>query len=280
MSPPSAVRRYYDDNTPLFLRFGAERHTQTIHRAVWAPGVTTHTEALNYSNVLVLKHLHALPTITPLRFADLGCGVGGTLRYVLPRLMPPSHAIGLTLSPMQATLARHNVAAWPHCHIIEGDYVHLPLPSATFDLIFSIEAYLHAPRAADYLAQAARALRPSGRLILCDDFLGTDSSATSEAQFWVSAFTNGWLAPDFGTLTRTEALARTFGLRLIEHQDLTTNLKLHVVPHRFARALIALLHRLPATTPFWASTAGSIALQICLQQRWVRYQFVVFQKAV
>ena len=35
------------------------------------------------------------------RLIDLGCGVGGTLFHLLPRLAAPVQAIGLTISPVQ-----------------------------------------------------------------------------------------------------------------------------------------------------------------------------------
>ena len=34
----SSIRRYYDENTRLFLAFGSGRSVTSIHRAVWADG--------------------------------------------------------------------------------------------------------------------------------------------------------------------------------------------------------------------------------------------------
>ena len=103
-STRASIRDYYDQNTRLFLAFNRARKADNIHRSLWVDGVKTLEEALNVSNDLIRAEIESVAK-TNARIADLGCGVGASLLYIVPRLQEPKSAFGLTLSPVQARLA-------------------------------------------------------------------------------------------------------------------------------------------------------------------------------
>jgi SAM-dependent methyltransferase len=82
---------------------------------------------------------------------------------------------GLTISPRQAARAAELIeaaGAGDRVRCREGNFLALPADLAgTADLTFSIEAFVHSPDADGYFREAARSLRPGGRLVVCDDFL-------------------------------------------------------------------------------------------------------------
>ncbi len=78
----SPVRRYYDTSTRLFTVLGHGRRSRTIHRAVWGPGVADREDAMHFVHTLILDELVDAGAD---RFLDLGCGVGGSLSYLLRR---------------------------------------------------------------------------------------------------------------------------------------------------------------------------------------------------
>ena len=135
-----AVRRYYDVNTAIFRLFGGDRGTQTVHRSVWAEGITSLDAALNYTNSLVLDQVRCIDRASP-ALGDLGCGTGGTLMYLAPRLTSSYSAVGVTLSPVQAKRAHRNLAAAAPCATLIGDYHHLPLADASLDPTKKYELY-------------------------------------------------------------------------------------------------------------------------------------------
>ena len=55
-----SIRRYYEQNTRLFLSLGSSPRAYSIHRAVWMEGVKTQEEALNTSNRLLLAEAQDL----------------------------------------------------------------------------------------------------------------------------------------------------------------------------------------------------------------------------
>ena len=280
MITTKTVRRYYEQNTRMMLRFGSSPQVQTIHRALWPTEVQTLDEALHYSHRLLLTEIEQLAQragLTSLRIADLGCGVGASLRYLLTHLQVPTTAIGITISATQAQLAQTHVRqpqSRHTCAVLEADFLAVPLRSG-LDAVYSIEAFSHSPSAADYLAQVAQLLRPGGRLMLIDDFLAPTTIPTHE---WVAAYQTGWLVPNVQTVSTIAELAQTVGLRLIAQRALTPMLRLRALPNKLAVALLHIGQRLPIRHAMLPSMLGSMALQQCLHEGLTEYRWLVFER--
>ncbi len=98
---------------------------------------------------------------------DVGTGTGRILELLAPRA---EHAIGLDLSREMLAVARANLekAGLRHCELRQGDMYQLPLPPRSVDAV-TFHQVLHfgeSPAAA--IAEAARVLRPGGRLLVAD----------------------------------------------------------------------------------------------------------------
>jgi SAM-dependent methyltransferase len=272
MPDPSldSIRAYYDYNTRLFLRFGSSRQVQTIHRALWPAGVTNLAQALNISNDMLLSVARATDSQL---IADLGCGVGATL-FALLEGLPEGRGLGLTLSPVQARLgARY---APPKANLLEGDFQHVPL-STGFDLAYSIEAFVHASRPEQYLAEASRILRVGGRLALIDDFL-TGPEINPASHTWLGVYRRGWHAPSLLPVTEVQSLAAQQGLRLLEDRDLTPLLRLRALPDLLAHTFSIIFKPLWKAHPIIPSILGSIALQQSLRAGVISYRWLLFEK--
>ncbi len=274
--PLEAVRSYYDRNTRLFLRFGSSPETQTIHRSLWPAGVKRIEQALAVSNNLILEEARALHArLGHLRLVDLGCGVGATLFHITAQLPASTQAVGLTLSPVQARIAeRARQSIGLPARILEADFHHVPLAGG-FDLVYSIEAFIHAQHPVQYLHEAARLLNPGGRLILLDDFL---TASNSKADDWLDAYRTGWFVPDIQTVEEITAAALDLGLLLTENRNLTPKLRLRNLPDGLARLILNIGTRLPQDHPIVPSMLGSMALQQCLHEGWIEYRWLVFEK--
>ncbi|MBM3573751.1 MAG: metalloregulator ArsR/SmtB family transcription factor, partial [Alphaproteobacteria bacterium] len=98
---------------------------------------------------------------------DIGTGTGRMLEIFAPRV---GRALGLDLSREMLAVARANLdrAALRHCAVRWGDMYKLPLPAASFDLILIHQVLHFAEHPALAIGEAARVLRPSGRLIVVD----------------------------------------------------------------------------------------------------------------
>ncbi|RMD64580.1 MAG: methyltransferase domain-containing protein [Alphaproteobacteria bacterium] len=111
-----------------------------------------------------------LDLVPPGRFSDLidiGTGTGRIIEILGPRV---ERALGIDLSQEMLLVARSNLdrARVRNGLVRQGDMYQLPVASASFDLavIHQVLHYAETPEAA--IAEAARVLRPEGRLIVVD----------------------------------------------------------------------------------------------------------------
>ena len=273
-----SVRTYYDENTNLFLKFSGSKKAQNIHRTLWMQNTKTIEDALNTSNALIKAEIESVAP-TNARIADLGCGVGASLFYIYPRLQTPAPALGLTLSPVQAKLARGSAEQLSlHDQILfaEGDFTSVPLANQ-LDAVYSVEAVCHAVEPEKYFREASRLLRSGGKLILVDDYQTPRSLSQNETK-WLNAYIDGWYVPGVRTVEQVTTWAEKYNLRLVRNEELTPYLRLRNLPDLLARAILFIGNLLPIKHAILPSMLGSMALQQCLHMGIVEYRFLVFEK--
>ena len=274
----NSVRTYYDQNTNLFLKFSGSKKAQNIHRSLWTDGAQTLAESLNVSNARILKEIESIAP-THARCADLGCGVGASLFYIYPRLQIPAPALGLTISPVQAKLARRvaeQLGLQNQILFAEGDFTSVPLANH-LDAVYSVEAVCHAVDPEKYFCEASRLLRSGGKLILVDDYQTPRPLSQNEAK-WLKAYIDGWYVPGVRTVEQTISFAEKYNLRLVKNEELTPHLRLHNLPDLLARAILFIGNLLPIKHAILPSMLGSMALQQCLHMKIIEYRFLVFIK--
>jgi ArsR family transcriptional regulator len=101
------------------------------------------------------------------RLLDIGTGTGRVLELLAPRI---SHGVGVDASKAMLELARARLArpGLGHCSVRLADMYRLPFPNDGFDLAVMQMVLHYADDPPGVLAEAARVLRPGGRLIVID----------------------------------------------------------------------------------------------------------------
>ncbi len=272
---PQQIAQYYDSNTARFLSLGGSGDVAAIHRAIWAPGVTTQAQAFGFLNQLVANALQpALPEETgAARVLDLGCGVGGTATLVAQTL--DVHVTGVTLSPAQVQLAQQRAEALglaSRVNFALGSFSAMPELPASHGA-YAIESFVHADDAAGFFTMAAKHLLPGARLVLCDDFL--NPRHTAEAKACVARFRRGWHLNTLLSEEDTCALAQSAGFRLVEVQDLSAHLRGF---HPLLLWAVSTLTRVPLPWAYWHNLAGGTALQRCVKKGWTRYLALIWER--
>jgi SAM-dependent methyltransferase len=152
----------------------------------WSPGFNMHfgyysggnpfrrEPMLNEMNRQVLDRLRLVPDRSDL-IVDLGCGVGATVRYAATAF-PRKRLLGVTIVPWQVEYGN----AWnrrmhfgDRATLVLADYSCTGLPTASADGAVAIESACHAEGSAKepFIREAARLLKPGGRLVVADGFL-------------------------------------------------------------------------------------------------------------
>jgi SAM-dependent methyltransferase len=94
------------------------------------------------------------------RIVEVGCGTGGTLR-ALSAAFPSATVLGIDPNEEALALARER-----GCEAVVGHFEDLPLTAGSADLLLGLDVIEHIRDDDRALAEAARALRPGGRLVL------------------------------------------------------------------------------------------------------------------
>jgi SAM-dependent methyltransferase len=277
------VRRFYQRNADRFERFG--QGGTSLHRAVWAPGVTSRRAAFHHVDELVLR---AVPPVQHPLVVDLGCGVGASLLYLAARL--DLRGEGITISANQVARAtaliaaagagdRAGAGARARVRCRQGDFLHPPADLRGADLAFSIEAFVHGSDPAAYFRAAADLLRPGGTLVICDDFLARSDPLSPRHARWLQDFRLGWRVGSLITAECGRELARDAGFSPVEDLDLTPYLELRRPRDRAVGLLMALTRPMPIAGEYWRSLAGGDALQHALGSGALHYRFLRFERS-
>jgi ubiquinone/menaquinone biosynthesis C-methylase UbiE len=111
--------------------------------------------------------LDIIPPAAIGRMLDIGTGTGALLERLAPRV---SAALGVDASRTMLALARTRLAkpGLGHCSVRLADMYRLPLPDGAFELVVLQMVLHYAEDPPGVIAEAARVLRPGGRLVVVD----------------------------------------------------------------------------------------------------------------
>src|SRR3981189_3317927 len=123
---------------------------------------------LHVADAAVEAAIHAALADKPFRsLLDLGTGTGRMLELFGPEI---ERGLGLDLSHDMLALARAGLdrAGLRHCSVRQGDIYDLALPKDSFDVVIIHQVLHFLDDSARAIAEAARVLRPGGRLLVID----------------------------------------------------------------------------------------------------------------
>jgi len=131
-----------------------------VQRRLWGTDPQAWAElAEAHNRPLFEAVLDAALVGTGTHLLDVGCGSGLAMVLAAERGAMPS---GIDISPGLLGVARERL---PQADLREGDMEELPFADAAFDAVIGINAFQFAGDPPRALAQAARVLRPGGRLV-------------------------------------------------------------------------------------------------------------------
>lgn len=164
---------------------------------------------------------------------DIGTGSGLMLEILGPRA---EHAVGIDISAPALRVARTRVhgAGLSHCEFRRGDMYRLPCEDASFDIVTIDRLLTLAERPVAALAEAARALRPGGRLVVIEDFeqlaARADDNPFAQLRRWLAA--GGLVA---GRMRPCDLAERHYLVALARHASQTAA----AVPARLHRNMVS-----------------------------------------
>mmetsp|Transcript_31020 Transcript_31020/g.44058 ORF Transcript_31020/g.44058 Transcript_31020/m.44058 type:complete len:279 (-) Transcript_31020:446-1282(-) len=99
---------------------------------------------------------------------DVGCGVGGTSRYLAKKLGSGADVTGITLSPNQVKRATELAVEQevPNAKFQVMNALKMDFPDNSFDIVWACESGEHMPDKKAYIDEMMRVLKPGGKFVM------------------------------------------------------------------------------------------------------------------
>jgi len=155
---PDRIAEHYDVVSPFYRELWGEH----LHHGYYATGRESREQA---TEALLERVVEATAVPAGGRVLDVGCGFGGTCRWLARRR--GCRTVGVTLSPVQARMADEESAGsqgdGPRPRFLVGDAARLPV-GGTFDAVLALEVLSHVTDRASLFRSVAGLLVPGGRV--------------------------------------------------------------------------------------------------------------------
>jgi tocopherol O-methyltransferase len=191
-----AIVNYYDETWIDYRALWLNRDNLAVHFGYTDDSTRGHTDALKNMNRVLAERVQIQPGE---RVLDAGCGVGGSSLWLAAER--GAEVIGITLAARQVTMARHYAAQRglaERASFEQADFTATPFPDASFDIVWAVESLCHAPDKAAFYREAARLLRPGGRVVVAD-FVRAARPVDPVGEKLLHEWLEGWAVPDIDT---------------------------------------------------------------------------------
>lgn len=207
------IRQHYDLVTPFYwLLWG--RH---IHHGLWQAD-----EKPAEAQQRLTETLAALAGIAPDQAVlDVGCGMGGSSIHLAKQL--GCQVTGITLSRVQRRWAAvssrwHRVGRRTTFRCVDAEEAEFP--SASFDVVWSVECTEHLFDKESFFRRASQWLRPGGRLAICAWLAGEGTLSPQQIRE-VEQVCEGFFCPSLGTAGDYRQWIEDAGLKMVQYADWT-----------------------------------------------------------
>ncbi|KAK0720802.1 S-adenosyl-L-methionine-dependent methyltransferase [Lasiosphaeris hirsuta] len=228
------IKLHYDLASDYYLNLWGEH----IHHGYWPTAESKANDTKEFAQLSLIRLLLEVSGVGGGRVLDVGCGVGGTSRFLASQL--GCDVTGITISGKQVqiatrlTKAESGKAASEQPSAVEADadgflqlgkgkvrFVELDAErmgeffaaeAGSFDVVWISEALSHFPNKALFFQNAHRLLREGGKLVLADWFKA-EGLGQQEFDSDIKPIEDGMLLPPLCTQQEYVQLATAAGLK-------------------------------------------------------------------
>ncbi len=175
--------------------------------------------------VSILLRKNDLP---PRNIIDLGCGYGATMQQLLT-CFPMIKITGVNIDEAQVQFAQQalfKAGLASRATLLHADFQATGLPADSFDAACALETscYGHGGNKAAFIGEAARLLRPGGRLVVVDGFRKHGRELPRLANLLYKKNLQAWRMPSLAQIGEFEKALHLHGFEQVEIKDISWNM--------------------------------------------------------
>lgn len=163
------IAEFYDESSGIWENIWGDH----MHHGFYDPDSTVSVSDHRLAQIRMIEKSLTFASLSeeaskwPKSVVDVGCGIGGSSRYLAKKY--GASCVGITLSPVQAQRANALAAAQGLADKVSfqvADALEQPFPDNQFDLVWSMESGEHMPDKAKFVGELARVAAPGGTIII------------------------------------------------------------------------------------------------------------------
>ncbi|XVF30557.1 hypothetical protein REPUB_Repub16aG0068300 [Reevesia pubescens] len=224
------------------------------------------------------------PAKRPKTIVDVGCGIGGSSRYLARKY--GAKCQGITLSPVQAGRANDLAKAEGLAGNVSfqvADALKQPFPDGQFDLVWSMESGEHMPEKPKFVNELVRVAAPEGTIIIvtwCHRDLGpSEESLQPWEKKLLNRICNAYYLPEWCSTSDYVKLLQSLSLQDIKAADWSK----HVAPFWPAVIRSALTWKgfISLLRSGWKSIKGALVMPVMIegyQKGVIKFAFITCRK--
>ncbi|KAL7202911.1 hypothetical protein ACSBR1_034381 [Camellia fascicularis] len=270
------IAEFYDESSGLWENIWGDH----MHHGFYDPNAasTTTTDSLlsDHRSAQIRMIEEALrfaavpenPMKRPKSIVDVGCGIGGSSRYLARKY--EAQCQGITLSPIQAQMAEGLAASHGLANKVSfqvADALNQPFPDAQFDLVWSMESGEHMPDKAKFVNELARVAAPGGTIIIVTwchrDLSPSEESLRPDETALLKKICDAYYLPAWCSTSDYVKLLQSLSLEDIKAEDWSE----HVAPFWPAVIRSALTWNgfISLLRSGWKTIKGALAMPLMIQ---------------
>ncbi|XP_027353789.1 probable tocopherol O-methyltransferase, chloroplastic isoform X2 [Abrus precatorius] len=159
------IAEFYDESSAIWEDIWGDH----MHHGFYDPDSTVSVSDHRAAQIRMIEESLRFAGVSedtakwPKSIVDVGCGIGGSSRYMAKKF--GARSVGITLSPVQAERANALAAVQGLADRV-ADALEQPFPDGQFDLVWSMESGEHMPDKAKFVGELARVAAPGGTIII------------------------------------------------------------------------------------------------------------------
>ena len=161
------IKNFYNEATEDYEFWSKDFNMHFGYYNPFKTSIFKRDSMLNEMNSQVLKRLKLDDKKS--RLIDLGCGMGGFMRYALEN-QKNLISYGVTLSEFQKKEG-NKMLEGKNGLILNENFNHTSFQDNSFDSAVAMESFCHSGHSEASIEEAHRILKPGGRLVITDAFL-------------------------------------------------------------------------------------------------------------